>query len=83
MFASVAQGRFADELEIVQSLRRPLAILHGEGEQLVSLDYLRQVPAASLWRGEVQLIAGAGHAPHQETPEQFATLLEQFISDLG
>jgi pimeloyl-ACP methyl ester carboxylesterase len=41
------------------------------------------VPAASLWRGEVQLIAGAGHAPHQETPEQFATLLEQFISDLG
>jgi pimeloyl-ACP methyl ester carboxylesterase len=83
MFASVAQGRFADELEIVQSLRRPLAILHGKGEQLVSLDYLRQVPAASLWRGEVQLIAGAGHAPHQETPEQFATLLEQFISDLG
>jgi hypothetical protein len=30
------------------------------------------------WRG-----AEAGHAPQQETPEQFATLLEQFISDLG
>jgi pimeloyl-ACP methyl ester carboxylesterase len=83
MIASVGEGRFADELEIVQSLRQPLAILHGEGEQLISLDYLRQVPAAGLWRGQVQLITGAGHAPHQETPEQFATLLEQFISDLG
>jgi pimeloyl-ACP methyl ester carboxylesterase len=83
MIASVGEGRFADEIEIVESLRQPLAILHGESEQLVSLDYLRTVPAAGLWRGEIQLIKGAGHAPHEETPEQFATLLEEFISDLG
>jgi hypothetical protein len=36
----------------------------------------------SLWRGEVQLIAGAGHAPHQETPGQFAGPPEQFIAEL-
>jgi pimeloyl-ACP methyl ester carboxylesterase len=83
MFASIGEGRFADEVEIVQSLRQPLTILHGEGEQLVSLDYLRRLSAPGLWRGKVQLITGAGHAPHQETPEQFASLLEQFISDLG
>lgn len=83
MLSSLGEGRMTDELDIVRSLRQPLAILHGEGEQLISLDYLRQVPSAGLWRGEVQLISGAGHAPHQETPEQFATLLEQFISDLG
>ncbi len=83
LLASIGAGRFADELEIVQSLRQPLAILHGEGEQLVSLDYLRQVSAPSLWRRQVQLISGAGHAPHRETPDQFASLLEQFISDLG
>ena len=82
LLASVGAGRFADELAIVSTLRRPLAILQGEGEQLVSLEYLRRVNAPTLWRGEVQLISGAGHAPHQEVPERFAGLLEQFLSDL-
>jgi len=63
-------------------LRQPLAILHGEGEQLANLDYIRGLTIPSLWRGEVQLMADAGHAPHQETPVQFAELLEQFIADL-
>ena len=38
LFASVGEGGSADELAIVTTLRRPLAILHGEGEQLVNLD---------------------------------------------
>ncbi len=83
LLASVGAGRFADELAIVSTLRRPLAILQGEGEQLVSLEYLRRVNAPTLWRGEVQVISGAGHAPHQEVPERFAGLLEQFLCDLG
>lgn len=82
MFASVREGRFADQLAIIATLRRPLAILHGEGEQLANLGYIQGLTIPSLWRGEVQLIAGAGHAPHLETPVQFADLLAQFIADL-
>jgi pimeloyl-ACP methyl ester carboxylesterase len=82
LFASIGEGRFADEVAIVGALRPPLAILQGEGEQLVNVDYLRQLTIPSLWRGRVQLIPGAGHAPHQETPGEFADLLEQFIADL-
>lgn len=82
MFASVREGRFADELAIIAELRQPLAILHGEGEQIANLGYIRGLTIPSLWRGDVQLIAGAGHAPHRETPVQFAGLLEQFIADL-
>lgn len=81
--ASIGQGRFADEVEAVARLRRPLAVLHGAGEQLVSLDYLRAVPAPTLWRGEVQVLPGAGHAPHEETPAAFAALLTDFADDLG
>lgn len=81
--ASVGEGRFADEVAIVAELRRPLAIVHGAGEQLVNLDYLRKLTIPALWRGEVQLISGAGHAPHQETPRRFAALLTDFIGDLG
>ena len=65
LFASVGEGKFTDELAIVEDLGRPLAILHGEGEQLVNLDYLQQLSIPSLWRSRVQLIAGAGHAAHQ------------------
>ncbi len=82
LLASVREGRFADGVAIAAGLRRPLAILHGEGEQIANLDYIKGLTIPSLWRGEVQLITGAGHAPHQETPVQFADLLEQFIADL-
>jgi pimeloyl-ACP methyl ester carboxylesterase len=83
LLASIGAGKFADEIAIVETLRQPLAILHGEGEQLVSLEYLGQLTIPCLWRGAVQLITGAGHAPHRETPQQFTSLLEQFIDDLG
>jgi pimeloyl-ACP methyl ester carboxylesterase len=82
LIASVGEGRFADEIAIVSTLRQPLAILHGEDEQLVSLDYLGTLTIPSLWRGTVQVIPGVGHALHQEAPDTFAALLEQFIADL-
>ena len=84
LFASVGEGRFTDELAIVAALGRPLAILHGAGEQLVNLPYLhQQLSIPGLWRSRVQLIAGAGHAAHQEAPEKFTELLDQFLTDLG
>jgi pimeloyl-ACP methyl ester carboxylesterase len=82
LFASIGAGRFADEIAIVTALRRPLAILQGEGEQLVNLAYLKTLAVPTLWRGAVQLIPDAGHAPQEETPEAFAALLEAFIADL-
>jgi pimeloyl-ACP methyl ester carboxylesterase len=81
--ASIGEGRFADEVEIVGTLGRPLAIVQGDGEQLISLSYLQQLAIPSLWRGAVQIIADAGHAPHEEVPQTFAGLLEQFVTDLG
>jgi pimeloyl-ACP methyl ester carboxylesterase len=83
LLASIGEGRFADEVAIAANMQRPLAILHGEHEQLVNLDYLRTLTIPGLWRGEFQLIPDAGHAPHQETPDVFASLVEQFIADLN
>jgi len=82
LFASVVEGRFADQVAVAESLGQPLAILQGEGEQLVSLDYLQKLTIPPLWRGTVQVIPNAGHALHQEAPEAFAALLADFIADL-
>jgi len=80
--ASLGTGRFADEMAVVRDLRVPLAVLHGGEEQLVSLDYLRGLTMPTLWRDNVQVSEGVGHAPHEEAPEVFAELVGQFIADL-
>ena len=80
--ASAGAGLFADEIAVVSALRRPIAIVHGAEEQVVSLDYLRKLTIPALWRGEVQVLSGVGHAPHLEAPERFAALLTEFVSDL-
>ena len=35
----------------------------------------------SLWRGQVQVIDAAGHAPHWEAPAAFDALLDAFDRD--
>jgi pimeloyl-ACP methyl ester carboxylesterase len=83
LMTSLGAGRFIDEVAVVTGLSRPLAVLHGWGEQLVSLDYLRTVDMPTLWRGEVQILPGPGHAPQEETPEEFAAVLTRFIAELS
>jgi pimeloyl-ACP methyl ester carboxylesterase len=56
--------------------------LHGAGEQLVSLDCRGKLNIPALWRDEVQVIPGVGHALHQEAPRQFAALLTDFVGGL-
>jgi pimeloyl-ACP methyl ester carboxylesterase len=82
LLASVGEGRFADEVAIAGALRAPLAVLHGEDEQLVSLAYLHKLTIPALWRGTVQLMPGVGHALHEEAPEAFTARLEQFLAEL-
>ncbi len=80
--ASAQAGLFQDEVAIVRDLGIPLAIVHGAGEQIVDLDYLRRLSAPTLWRGEVQVIEHAGHTPQWEQAEAFDKLLDAFASSL-
>ncbi|MFF4243466.1 alpha/beta fold hydrolase [Streptomyces sp. NPDC001822] len=82
LLASLQAGAFADERAVVEHLTQPLAVLHGEGEQLISAEYLKDIRMPALWRGAVQILPGVGHAPHLEAPEDFADILTRFISDL-
>lgn len=82
LLESIGEGRFTDEVAVAGTLGRPLAIVHGEREQLVSLPYLQSLSVPTLWRDAVQVVPGAGHAPHEETPAAFAELLAAFVADL-
>ncbi|QIG96952.1 MULTISPECIES: alpha/beta fold hydrolase [unclassified Bradyrhizobium] len=80
--ASVQAGRFADEVEIVRNLKIPFAIVQGSEEQIVDLGYLQRLSAPTLWRGQVQVIEGAGHATQWEQAEAFDRTLDAFASSL-
>ena len=73
--ASIAPGGARDEVAVVRDLKVPLAVLHGEAEQLVNGGYFASIAMPTLWRGAVQVIPGAGHTPQWETPEAFDALL--------
>lgn len=80
--AAAQSGGLTDEVEIVRNLKIPLAIVHGRAEQLIDLSYLQRLPAPSLWRGEVQIVDGAGHALQWEQAETFNKLLDAFASEV-
>lgn len=80
---SIAEGRFADEVSLVEHLDRPLAVMHGDGEQFVNRAYLEALTIPTLWRGAVQVVPDAGHAIHLERPGVFADLLDAFVRDLS
>jgi pimeloyl-ACP methyl ester carboxylesterase len=79
--ASIRSGTARNEGAIVRDLKVPLAVLHGEEEQLVNGGYFASLAMPTLWRGAVQIIPGAGHTPQWETPEAFDALIEAFVEE--
>lgn len=81
--ASTGAGNYKDGVEIVANMTAPLAVVHGAEDRLVNVDYLRSLKMPTLWRREVQVIEGAGHAPHWERPQRFNALLADFVADVS
>ena len=80
--ASIRPNGYADEVAIVRQMTQPLMVIHGAQEELVNGDYFATIAMPTLWKGAVQTIADAGHAPHYETPEEFTRLLAAFAQDV-
>ncbi len=83
MGGSIAPGNYADEVEIVKNLKRPLAILQGEHEQLINPNYFGTLEMPTLWRGAVQMISDAGHTPQVENAEAFSNVIADFVNEVA
>ncbi len=79
--ASLVPGGARDEGAVVRDLKVPLAVLHGDEEQLVNGRYFASLAMPTLWRGAVQTIPYAGHTPQWETAEAFDALIEAFVKE--
>lgn len=83
MFQSAMEGRNLDEEKIVSTCAKPLAMVHGEHDLYISLDFLRSITYRHLWGGEVQVVPGASHAPQWDRAEALNKTLEAFLREPG
>ncbi len=67
------------QTQTVASWKQPIAVVHGEQELFVSLDYLQQTQWKNLWNDEVNVLDGVGHACFVECPQEFNKILMNFI----
>ena len=79
--ASASENDLRDEIAIVTEMTVPLAVFHGAHDQLFRRSYYDEIAMPTLWRGAVQEIPNAGHAPQWENPTRFNQLLDEFARD--
>lgn len=70
-----------NEVQIILDSHKKIALLHGEYDQFVNIEYLNQLPKFVLWNKKVHIISNAGHTPQLEQPVLFNTILKQFADN--
>jgi pimeloyl-ACP methyl ester carboxylesterase len=78
LFASAYAGIGSDQRHTVETLDKPLCVVHGAREPFVRLEYLCSLGYRALWNNRIQVIGEAGHAPHWECPAEFNNILLNF-----
>lgn len=79
--ASIERGEVTDERALLNDLRCPVAVLHGELDALVRADYLAAIEGRRLWRQRVQTLPGGSHNCHEEQPSTFLPLMVGFVEE--
>jgi len=79
LLRNTAKNNLKNEIEIVSNLKIPLAIIHGAHDKLINLDYIKKLRIPTLWKNEILIIKDAGHSPQWETPDEFNSILEEFV----
>jgi pimeloyl-ACP methyl ester carboxylesterase len=81
-FEASRAGKGVDQRLTVETSPVPLAVVNGEADRFVNLDYFDTVAYANLWEGRCHRLAGLGHAPFWEAPDIFNSVLERFLRDI-
>lgn len=83
LYRGMMRGEGADQKQLVERARAPIAVLNGSEEPFARLDYLADLDYAELWDGQCHVIDGAGHAPFLERPAAFNPIFGRFLDDVA
>jgi len=82
--AAGADPDFKQEVPVAQNLQVPIALIHAEHDAFVRLNYLETIAPTipKLWRGNIHVVSGVGHAIQWEQTETLTSLIRDFINEL-
>lgn len=75
---SINEGKFKDELKLINQTKIPSMVIHGVNDQIVNTNYLKQINNTKLYNNKINLIENASHSPQLESHEEFNKLLREF-----
>jgi len=79
LMTSIFSSHFLDQAAWVSTCSTPLAMILGENDRTINHQHLRSLTYGNLWRGDIQVIPGACHAPFRDVADEFNALLEAFV----
>ncbi|HYI25859.1 MAG TPA: alpha/beta hydrolase [Thermomicrobiales bacterium] len=68
---------YALDLDAVAAFRGPALVTHGD-QSLPFFAPIARLVAATLPRGELRVLTGAGHVPHATHPDEYAAVITGF-----
>jgi len=78
---SLVNGQVSDEYFLLKESKLPVAIIHGDKDDLINAGYYTYLDLPTLWQNRIIIIKKAFHIPHLEQPKIFNPLLKQFATD--
>lgn len=76
----VQTGGWSDELAAIRDAGAPVALVYGEADTIVQVDYLR-TRGLMKWRDAILLVPAAGHSVQLDQPHVVAQLIAEFTAD--
>ena len=76
---SVMRGFGPGQKEEVEKSHKPICLLHGGQDPIVSAGYMQSIRGLGLYHGRTIVLPGSGHAPFFDSPTEFDELLNGFV----
>jgi pimeloyl-ACP methyl ester carboxylesterase len=83
MVEAAVAGHGLNQRKLAETSPVPLAIVNGENDPVINLDYIDTLAYANIWSGKPLRLAGAGHGVHRERAGDFNQLLLKFLADVS
>jgi pimeloyl-ACP methyl ester carboxylesterase len=81
MFEGFDRGECLDQRKAVEETKVPIAVVNGEKEIFVNLEFVKNIKYGNLWRKQCIEMEGLLHAPFWAKPEEFGKILGSFVED--
>ncbi|RYF54750.1 MAG: alpha/beta hydrolase [Comamonadaceae bacterium] len=83
LFNARDSGAGINQRRAVEECAAPLAVVNGEEDAFIQVDFFDRITYANLWEGQCHRLSGQGHAAFWSGPGLFNPLLERFVRDVG